>query len=739
MISSEKELIRQALNCRAYEEAIDLLSQAIEDNNEQLGLFWNLGLAYLFNHQSNEAETVWLAGITRSWELGLDDAIEQLVCYLLTEIEVQQKQGNYENVWLLRCQLQNLDSENFDNTLRLIDLSHDLEKLSSEYLAEWDVVDRLVSAKIETVDSELLLDCVLKILKYPTALSIDFLEASTQFLKNIDWLNPVMQWSEEVATVQKRLSYAIDLVSVCLQHYHKDLYVIHRLMSYYGFSGNETKVAEFAQLLYECQDELNKDISKNCFIYSRVVLSWLAQGAWQKIEDTQIIPKLKSSFQQLLSSDKVDFSEFVTQRFWAIAMPFVYLQDNPAENREFLNITAYLFQLHYRRLMGEKKVLPIVHRDDERQGPLKIGYIGHTLRKHSVGWLSRWLFHYHDRQQFEIYVYLVAQDNDELTETWILPNAHKVLNVDRDATAIAQAIRGDGLDLLVEVDGLTNNTVAQVLALKPAPIQATWLGSDASGLPAIDYFFVDRLVLPPENQQYYRERLWYLPQTYIAVDGFEVGTPTLTRQSLGIAEDAVIYLTVQYSTKYSPRMATLHLEILQSVPQSVLLIKDRTRSGELRRLIEKMALEIGIEQNRLIFTGRDPDEATHRANLALADIVLDTYPYSGATTTLETLWMGIPLVTWVGEQFSARNSYAFLRQVGVLAGIAHNANEYKEWAVRLGTDDKMRQEIHQTLMQARHTSPLWQGEAFTRAMENAYRQIIEKFLTGNDHSDEGVG
>jgi predicted O-linked N-acetylglucosamine transferase (SPINDLY family) len=739
MISSEKELIRQALNCQAYEEAIDLLSQAIEGHNEQLGLYWDLGLAYLFNHQSDEAENIWLAGITKSWELGLGDRVEQLACYLLTEIELQQEQANYDNVWLLRCQLQNLEPENCDNTLRLICLSHDLGKLSPEYLAEWDVVERLISAKIEAVNSELLLDCVLEVLRYPTALSIDFLNASTQFLEKLDWLNPVMQWSEEVATRQKRLSYAIDLVSVCLQHHPKNLYVIHRLMSYYGLIGDETKVAEFAQLLYECQDENNQDVIKNCFIYSRVALSWLAQANWRKIEETRIIQKLKSSIQRLAKLDNIVFCEFIVPRFWAIAMPFVYLQDNPAENRKFLNITVSLFQFHYLRGIEKEKTPAVKLPSKNLRNKLRVGYIGHTFRKHSVGWLSRWLFHYHDRHQFEIYVYLVAQDNDELTEAWILPNAHKVVSVDRDAPTIAQIIREDNLDLLVEVDGLTNNTVAQVLALKPAPIQATWLGSDASGLPAIDYFLVDKLVLPPENQQYYRERLWYLPQTYIAVDGFEVGTRTITRENLGIAEDAVIYLTVQYSTKYSPKMATLHLEILQSVPQSVLLIKDRTRSGELRRLIEKMALEMGIEHNRLIFTGRDPDEATHRANLALADIVLDTYPYSGATTTLETLWMGIPLVTWVGEQFSARNSYAFMRQVGVLAGIAHNAKEYKEWAMRLGTDGAMRQEIHQTLVQARHTSPLWQGEAFTRAMENAYRQIIEKFLTGNDHSDEGVG
>jgi len=725
------ESIRQLLNSQTYSETIDLLSQALEENDNELALYWDLGLVYLWQGQLEEVEAIWLQGVTKAWQLGIGDGVEQLSAYLGEEIKVQTRLEKQENVWHLRYQLQNVNPDDWDNTLKLIQLSNYLGKLTPECLAEWEIVDRLANAEGEVIDGELLLDCVLKVLQYPTALSIDFLEVSISFLNSLDWLTPVMQLSEEMATVQKRLSYAINLVLVCLQYYPKNLYVIHRLMSYYGFTGNEMKVAELAKLLYECRDNVNQDISKNCFIYSRVMLSWLAQGAWQELEHTQIIQQLRESLQQLINSDNVAFHEFVIPRFWAIAMPFVYLQDNPSENRRFLNITASLFQSHYLKLVGEEVLPPLLPRGDGLERPLKIGYIGHTLRKHSVGWLSRWLFHYHDRRQFEIYVYLVAQENDELTGEWIIPNAHRVVNVDRDAPAIAQVIREDQLDLLVEVDGLTNNTVAQVLALKPAPIQATWLGSDASGLPAIDYFLVDKLVLPPENQQYYREKLWYLPQTYLAVDGFEVGTPTLTREGLGIATNAVTYLTVQYSTKYTPQMGRLQLTILQSVPNSVLLIKDRTCNGALRRLTEELAAEMGIDQNRLIFLGRDADEATHRANLALADVVLDTYPYGGATTTLETLWMGIPLVTWVGEQFSARNSYAFMRQVGLTAGIAYNADEYGSWGVKLGCDPKLRQEIRQTLLAARKSSPLWQAEAFTREMEKAYHDICQEVITKN--------
>ena len=123
-----------------------------------------------------------------------------------------------------------------------------------------------------------------------------------------------------------------------------------------------------------------------------------------------------------------------------------------------------------------------------------------------------------------------------------------------------------------------------------------------------------------------------------------------------------------------------------------------------------------------------PTDAEHRANLAIADVVLDTYPYNGATTTLETLWMGIPLVTRVGEQFAARNSYTMMKNVGLKEGIAWTDEEYVDWGVRLGKDEDLRKDIHWRLLKSRQTSPLWNGKKFAREMENAYRQMWDVYV-----------
>jgi len=143
------------------------------------------------------------------------------------------------------------------------------------------------------------------------------------------------------------------------------------------------------------------------------------------------------------------------------------------------------------------------------------------------------------------------------------------------------------------------------------------------------------------------------------------------------------------------------------------------------------AEQLGVNPERLRFLPPVDSEYVHRANMqTLADVVLDTYPYNGATTTLEALWLGIPLVTRVGQQFAARNSYAFLTQCGITEGIAHSASEYIAWGVRLGTDAQLRQDIRQRLLASRRTSPLWHGQRFAQELGQAFQAMWRIYQAG---------
>jgi predicted O-linked N-acetylglucosamine transferase (SPINDLY family) len=180
--------------------------------------------------------------------------------------------------------------------------------------------------------------------------------------------------------------------------------------------------------------------------------------------------------------------------------------------------------------------------------------------------------------------------------------------------------------------------------------------------------------------------------------------------------------------KRHPDTVRLQLQIIKSVPNSYFLIKGGDELDVIQQFFEQIAMEEGVSSDRLRFLPEVPSEEIHRANLGVADIVLDTYPYNGATTTLETLWMGIPIVTKVGEQFAARNSYTMLINAGVTEGIAWTDEEYIEWGIRLGVDANLRQQISQRLWQSRQTSPLWDAKMFAKDMETAYIEMWDNYL-----------
>ena len=412
---------------------------------------------------------------------------------------------------------------------------------------------------------------------------------------------------------------------------------------------------------------------------------------------------------------------------------FNYFEDNPQVNRPIRNRVASAGQQDLQALMSDR-----VDRYRQNQAtrkltqklssrPLKIGYLSDCLRLHSVGWLVRWLLAYHDRDRFDVHLYSTRRSEDPLQQGFIRHYGDRFHHLPHHAGEIADQIDRDEIDILVDLDSITSFGNCAATALKPAPIQISWLGYDAIGLPAIDYYIADPYVLPNSAQAYYSEKIWRLPQTYVAVDGFEVGTPSLRREQLGIPAEAIVYLSSQTGLKRNSENVRLQLQILKAVPNSYFLIKSfASDRAQLAEFFAQLAAEVGVSGDRLRFLPDVPANETHRANLALANVVLDTYPYNGATTTLEALWMELPIVTRVGEQFAARNSYTLMINAGITEGISWTNAEYLEWGIRLGQDAALRANIAQRLRRSRQTAPLWDAAAFTREMEQAYEQMWQE-------------
>jgi len=702
-----------------YQAVARFYEQLIETEPEVISHYWYLGLAYLLQGRTEEAQATWFYVFAQGSEAEIEQWNNELVEVLAKEAERQDKLGNYSQCWLIRAHIREIAPTQLDNLLQLIELEINQGSFTPKKLKEWQVGEIMLQSSYQKVDVIKLLQVLAKVGEFPANEALDLIAASLPHLEAQSAIKTLLQCAVKMGFQKHHFQFAIELTLLCLKLQPDNLYVLKNLFDLYLGSGKNQAALEIAQQFYDNSQETPLKLYGNY----QLLYTLIKMGAWFKVET--FVSRHRNLLEQMLLEEPEELGGVLTNCFFMAAYPLPYLQDKPSSNRRFQNHLSRLFQQN----LQNRAIAPLKANYFHEARPLKIGYIAHTFRKHSVGWLSRWLFHYHNRENFEVVIYQVNQPEDELTQTWFKQKVDKVRNLKTNAESIVAQIQEDEIDILVDLNSITLDLTCTVMALKPAPIQVTWLGFDASGIPAIDYFIADPFVLPENAQEYYQEKIWRLPQTYVAVDGFEVGVPTTRRKDLEIPSDAVVYLSAQVGMKRNPDFVKKQLQILKAVPNSYLLIKGLADEAVIQEFFTQMAETEGVSATRLRFLARDTTEEIHRANLQIADVVLDTYPYNGATTTLEVLWLGVPLVTRVGEQFAARNSYAFMKNVGLTEGIAYSDEEYVEWGIRLGFNEGLRKKIVRKLKLSRQTSPLWNAKQFTKEMEKAYQQMWAKYCS----------
>lgn len=705
-------------NC--YDQVASVYEQAIAVEPDVVTHYWHLGLAYLLQAQEEAAQATWLMAIAQGTDEEAEQWAEELVQILNAEAQRQAELENFQVSWLIRQHIREFTPTFINNLLHLIQLEIDLGNFTPEHLNDWQAAASLQQNSLEEVEPTLLLQVLKKLLEFPTPETLAFAEACLPYYAQNSgvFIDTLMLAAVKLANQNQRPDFAANLAELCLKLQPEHPEALKHLSCFYSNAGLHQQAIETAKRFFNiCLTKPSQ--VQGSYLILRAIIS---AGSWLEVES--VAQPHKSLVMDLVQSSSETLELNIANSVISSNFFLPYIQDQPQENRWLQNQIAQLFQKSLQTANTGLVQLPWSN-SKEATRPLKIGYVAHTLKGHSVGWLSRWLFHHYDRELFQTNLYLIYQSPED--HQWFRDKVDFVYNFGSEPQAIATKIKEDQIDILVDLDSITLDITCQVMALKPAPVQVTWLGWDASGIPAIDYFIADPYVLPENAQEYYSEKLWRLPHTYVAVDGFEVGVPTLRREQLEIPSDAVIYLSAQQGYKRHPDTLHLQMQILKQVPNSYFLVKGRANESTILEFFTHIAESEGVNPNRLRFLPRDLNEYVHRANLGIADVVLDTYPYNGATTTLETLWMGIPLVTRVGQQFAARNSYAFMMNVDVTEGIAWTDEEYVEWGVRLGEDSALRQQISWQLRRSRQTAPLWNGKQFTREMEQAYKQMWQNY------------
>ena len=368
-------------------------------------------------------------------------------------------------------------------------------------------------------------------------------------------------------------------------------------------------------------------------------------------------------------------------------------------------------------------------RDAQRR--LRIGYVSPDLRRHPVSAIFAPILAAHDRNRVEVTCYYNFAGEDTITLRLKSLAGHWRAVADLDDDALCRRIRDDRIDILVDLAGHTTHNRLLAFARKPAPIQVSWLGYfNTTGLATMDYFLSDPWSSPAGQERYYVERLLRLPHTRFcyAPPEYMPGVGPLPAERRG----QVTFGCLNNLAKLNEKVLALWGEVLRAVPTSRLLVQtaalddapNRARFGEL-------CARHGIAPARLELRGFAPIEEA-AASYAEIDIALDPFPFCGGMTSLEALWLGVPVITLAGETIASRQSASMLINLGLPELAAESAEQYVANAARLAQDLPRLAGLRAGLRQRFAASPLMDYAAFARALESAYRDMWRNWI-GSSH------
>jgi predicted O-linked N-acetylglucosamine transferase (SPINDLY family) len=365
---------------------------------------------------------------------------------------------------------------------------------------------------------------------------------------------------------------------------------------------------------------------------------------------------------------------------------------------------------------------PPLHKGRRREGKIKIGYLSGDLHMHAVGLLTAELYGLHDKSKFEIHAFSWSKEDGTPLRARIkgaMDHYHPLHGVSdrRAAEMIAEA----GIDVLVDLQGLTSGARAGILPWRGAPIQVSYLGLPAtSAIPGVDWILADRFVMPPESLPYYTEKPIYLPHCYQVSDRQRVASAPPSRAEMGLPEQGFVFCAFNNNHKMSEPVWRCWMRVLRQVPGSVLwLLADNPFA---QANLTRVAAEEGIAPERLVFAGR-AQPADYLARFTLADLFLDTFPYNAGTTASDCLWMGTPILTRSGKTYISRMAGSLLTAVGLPDLITTTLGEYEQRAVQIGNQPARAASYKRYLAEHGRSSPLFDIPAIVRDIEREFERL----------------
>jgi predicted O-linked N-acetylglucosamine transferase (SPINDLY family) len=358
---------------------------------------------------------------------------------------------------------------------------------------------------------------------------------------------------------------------------------------------------------------------------------------------------------------------------------------------------------------------------------LRIGYLSADFHDHATAHLSLGLYAAHDRTHFDITAYSIGQvpthgDGSEYRRRIEFGCDSFVEASDLSSAQLARRIAADRIDILVDMKGYTGGARPDVMARRPAPLQVSYLGYPGTmGADFIDYLIADRVLVPEGSEQWYAEKIVYMPASYqINDDAQAIADSVPPRATLGLPDGAFVFCCFNQLYKTEPQIFAAWMRILQAVPGSVLWLQCGHPVAEER--LRAAAAAAGVDPARLVFAPYER-KTDHLARHAYADLFLDAHVVNAHTTASDALWAGVPLLTWPGETFASRVAASLLNAVGMADCVMPDLAAYEARAVQLAFNPDQLMGLQNRLAANRKTTPLFDTGACVAALELAYRRM----------------
>ena len=406
------------------------------------------------------------------------------------------------------------------------------------------------------------------------------------------------------------------------------------------------------------------------------------------------------------------------------AHPWVFLAISGSAEAQLKCAESYVRSKHP---LSATPIQPDQNRSDDK---IRIAYVSADFHRHATSSLAAGLFEAHDKSRFEITAISFGPERDDELSARLRGSFDRFIDVRRQSDhEVAQLIKQLGIDIAVDMKGYTTDSRPGIFALRPAPLQVSFLGYPGTlGAPTIDYLIADRIVIPDESQPFYAEKVVTLPDAYQPNDRKRrIAEATPTRAEVGLPHQGFVFCSFNNSFKITPPVFDVWMRLLRQVEGSVLWLLDANPAAV--RNLRRSAEDRGVAPSRLVFAPRVSPE-DHLARHRLADLFLDCLPCNAHTTASDALWAGLPLVTCLGSSFAGRVAASLLHAVGLPDLVAETLADYEALALRLASDESALVAIKARLAENRATFPLFDTDRYRRHIESAFETMWRRHRRG---------